>query len=271
MDDCGKNKDPALERRLEMAKFVGGVFDVFDRLLRCGRWEGYPNRHQRQTSAHHSLSIALLAAYCLELERKAGKNKIDELLVMTHAVIHEFSEGAIGDIRYVFKHDPRIEEVYEQIEHEETLIQMDRLGFLASFLRRVYCLPAESVEAKFFDAMEKLDYVLYALFEFVGHGNEKFISVFARHHETLVKYAGEFPSVGEIYNAELQSWIEGTLKVNSWALEASEGKIRHLSETDLEAMVRALRSAVGKLASRSSDPAAVRREFARKIKKAIEA
>lgn len=262
-------EDRAKARRRELVKFTVGCQSVFDRLLRCIRWEGFENRHYEQSSAHHSLGITLLAAHCFERERRAGKHTIDELIVMTLALIHDFSEGAIGDVRYVFKHDPRLKKLCHEIEHEETLKQMERLGFAAPFLRRVYCLPGDSLEARFFDAMEKLDYVLFALAEYEGHANKALLPVFATQREMLKKYAEEFPSVGEIYDAELRGWVDGMIKCNAWMLEESESRVRKPNETDLEAVMAAAMEMVSVLASRSADPAATRRVILRRLRKIL--
>ena len=269
MDDCS-GKDRATEQRRELARWVEGIHSTFERLLDCKRWAPYsPN--QRQTSAHHSISLTLLTAYCLEIERKAGKNKIDALMVMAHVPCHDFNEGTIGDVLYIFKHDPRIEKLYEQIELEETLAQMERLGFLAEFLRRVYCLPPESVEARFFAAMERLDYALSAIFEIEVHGNSKnFLPILYRSHNDLMRYVEEFPSVAEVYSAEVRDWAEGMFKVNPWAKDGLGGRIKPLDDTGVESMVLALMHAVEKLAAGNSDPAAAKQRLLEKIKQAVE-
>lgn len=269
MEGCG-DKDQALEKRRALARWVEGIFTTVERLLDCKRWKPYsPN--QRQTSAHHSLSLSLLVAHCLFLERKAGKNEIDALLVMAHTPAHDFNEGTIGDVLYIFKHDPRIEELYEQIELEETLAQMERLGFMAEFLRRTYALPDGSVETRFFAAMERLDYALYAIFEIEIHGNIKnFLPILYRSHTDLTRYIEEFPSVAEVYSPEIREWADGMFKTNPWAKDGLGGKIKPLGEDGLEAMACALRSAVVRIASRSADPAATRRQLGRKIKKILE-
>jgi 5'-deoxynucleotidase YfbR-like HD superfamily hydrolase len=262
--DCGK--DPVLERRRELARWVEGIHSTFERLLDCKRWVPYsPN--QRQTSAHHTLSLTLLTAYCLEIERKVGKNEIDALMVMAHVPCHDFNEGTIGDVLYIFKHDPRIEEIYEQIELEETLTQMERLGFLAEFLRRAYCLPVGSVEARFFAAMERLDYALSAIFEIEVHGNGKnFLPILYRSHTDLMRYVEEFSSVAEVYNPEVRDWAEGMFKINPWAKDGLGGKIKPLDEAGVEAMIRALVHAVGKLAAKNESPEETRARLAEKIR-----
>lgn len=266
----GNGKDSrAKERRKELAKFTAGCQSVFERLSRCIRWEGFKDRHYPQSSLHHSLGIAALTAYCLEREKQAGKNNLDALLVLAHAQIHEFDEGGIGDVRYVFKHDPRIEFLYAMIEKEEALKQMERLGFAGPFLRRTYCLTEGSLEARFFDAMEKLDYVLYALFEYVEHANKSFISVFATQREMLKIYAEEFPSVGEIYDAELRDWIDGLIKCNEWALEESESRVRQPNENDLACLVAAVNDMIRRLVKQSADPEAKRRDLLRRVKRAM--
>lgn len=267
-DDC--NKDPTLERRRALARWVEGIYGTVERLLDCKRWKPYsPN--QRQTSAHHSLSITLLTAYCLELERKAGKNKIDELLVMAYAPCHDFSEGTIGDVLYIFKHDPRIAELYEQIELEETLAQMERLGFMADFLRRVYRLPEGSIETRFFAAMERLDYALQAIFEVTVHGNEKnFLPILYRSHNDLVRYVEEFPSVAEVYGLEVREWAEGMFKINPWARDGLGGEIKPLDKAGVASMIRALLHAAEKLAERSADPKATRSRLIANLEEVVE-
>lgn len=267
MDDC--SKDPAREQRLGIARWVEGIHSTVERLLECRRWAPY-SPHQRQTSAHHSISIALLTAYCLELERKFGKNKIDGLLVMAHTPCHDFNEGTIGDVLYIFKHDPRIEELYEQIELEETLAQMERLGFMADFLRRVYCLPQGSVEARFFAAMERLDYALSAIFEIELHDNGKnFLPILYRSHNDLMRYIEEFPSVAEVYSPEVREWAEGMFKTNPWAKDGLGGRIKPLDEAGLEAMAGALVNAARKIAAASAHPKEVEERLVSRIREAL--
>lgn len=214
---------------------------LIGRLHRCIRWEGYDYSY-KQSSLDHSFSLGILTAYCVRREAELGGVKLDAARLIVHALVHDFSEGVIGDVTYRFKNDPRLKILYKRIEQAEGLDQMERFGPMTAFLRDVYDLTDDSIEALFFDALEKLDYFLYAVSEYLLHKHVGFVAVFGRQHEKLVEYTQRFRVINELYPLEIQTWVSQEIEKNSAHVEKRQ--VVKAQESHLDDMLDALRSLI---------------------------
>lgn len=222
----------------KISGFVQGLSKVIERLLRCKRWEGYTRSYQ-QSSLDHSVTIALLTGHLARREKEIGRNTLDEAKLIMHALVHDFGEGVTGDLTFRFKNDPRIKELYKKIEEEETVCQIQGVSIGGDYLFKAFILEPDSLERKFFAAVECLDYLLFAISEY-RMGNQEFVKVFQRQHSRLVEYISLFPSIGEIYTREVQEWIEGRLKEHKVYLEASKASVPQPTFKDLDDISQAL-------------------------------
>lgn len=192
----------------QLAKLMDSFRHIMDRLDGCSRWGEFPMRDFKQTSFQHSFFIAILTAYLAKREEKIGRNNFDSAKLIVHALTHDFSEGITGDVTFRFKNDPRLKLLHSMVEHEQTVHQIRQLSPLDKFLEDAFNLEPESLEARFFHAIEYLDYFLYALSEYVLHDTRVFSAVIFRHHKDLAEFAKAFPSIREIYTPEIHEWVK---------------------------------------------------------------
>ncbi|MFA6296770.1 MAG: YfbR-like 5'-deoxynucleotidase [Patescibacteria group bacterium] len=236
---------------IQLAMTMWRFQDIFGRLKKCIRWGGYKERHYEQSSLEHSFAIALLTAFCVmkEKELKGPAENFDPFRMVVHALVHDFCEGAIGDITYRFKNDPRLLYLVKLIEKEEGLRSTRHISFIGPFLAEAIILEPGSLEEKFFDAMERLDYFFYALAEYEIHKHLDFVAVFDRQHAKLVEYASVFPSVAMIYSQEVQEYVEKEMKTN-WGLIGLGGELRPHKpcQKDVEDLEEALKQLLAQLA-----------------------
>lgn len=225
--------------------------EIFGRLKKCIRWGGYKERHYEQSSFEHSFALALSTAFCVMKEKELNGPGacLDGFRMVIHALSHDFCEGALGDITYRFKNDPRLKYLVKLIEKEEGLRATRKISFMGPFLAEAIVLEPGSLEEKFFDAMETLDYFLYALSEYEIHKHLDFVAVFDRQHAKLVEYARIFPSVALIYSKDVQEYVEKEMKTN-WGLIGLGGELRPHKpcEKDVKDLEEALRQLLEQIA-----------------------
>lgn len=246
-----RQKEVAMTTVNVLAKLVSGFQATMQRMAGVVRWGHYHTRTYKQTSLDHSLSLAVLTAYCLHREEEIGIQGLDHGKVITHAAVHDFCESVMGDMTYKFKKDPRIRGVYKVLEEEASKSAFEDLQPLTEFLTSASILPTGSDEAVFFEAMEYLDYQLYAISEVELYQHFEFIPVLARHHQRLINYAKKFKSVGELYSGQVQAWVKLQIEAHPNEVEGApvlEPHPRHLRD-----LVEAARKLAGELVVRGAD------------------
>ena len=192
----------------QLAKLMNSFRYIMDRLNGCSRWGEFPMRNFKQTSFQHSYFIALLTAYLAKREEEIGRYDLDTSKLIVHALTHDFSEGITGDVTFHFKNDPRLKLLHGMVEHEQTIHQIRQISPLDKFLEEAFNLDPESLEAKFFRAIEYLDYFLYALSEYILHDTKTFSSVMYDHNQSIAECAKQFPSISEIYTPDVYNWVK---------------------------------------------------------------
>ena len=159
------------------------------------RWSKYVGKEQgvrAQDSLKHSYSLTVLGA--IFLERLRPFQPLDGELLLTALLLHDHGEGEIGrDTLYLDKtaegdlaEYQAFRKRYETLGaaefavfHRAFLLQFaakDPPGFPEDAVRAMAALRSGRMpEALAFDALERWDYVLYALEQYFERGNEKIL------------------------------------------------------------------------------------------------
>lgn len=188
----------------EFKTLLGGM----DRVI---RWGGYKDKSYQQSSLHHSMSLMTLVAYCVDRERQLGNERLNGCRLLMKAGGHDWPEGSMGDVTYVFKMDPRLRLLYKRLEDEQMAKVIGRLGPMSGFLGQVFEGEPAGEDEQFFTAMEELDYVLYAINEVHEHRHMEFVEVLRRHHGKIKAARERWPSIGDFYSADVEAWVDATL------------------------------------------------------------
>lgn len=178
--------------------------EMADGLRSVERWAHYPERKHRDNGLQHAFQTAFLAKAMLALERAHGNaDDLDGERIVSAGFTHDVGEWLTGDVRYTVKNDPRVREPLRAIERE--LYEQEILAPLPEPVRETLALASGlqddqvSRSGRFFNAVECVGYVIYALREY-REGNHRIgLAVFGRHHERLARYSEEFHSVRIIY------------------------------------------------------------------------
>lgn len=192
------------------------------------RWKKYIEKDQGvrpQNSLQHSHAITLLGAMVVEQLRPYVQ--LDFGLLMTALAVHDVGEGEIGkDTLYIDKTTAGDLEEYSAFCHRyEPLggLVFDLLhrAFLLQFaLKNPECFPPTAralmreiagvnrMEALAFDAVERWDYLLYALEQYHERGNEKILVQTLRGQiGHLNRLADDLPGFGKaIWKKEISVW-----------------------------------------------------------------
>ncbi|MBU0898421.1 MAG: HD domain-containing protein [Nanoarchaeota archaeon] len=213
--------------------------NTLDRIDRVIRWEGYETRGYKQSSLEHSYLLALLAGKAIEIEKENGILDFNSEKIILHCLVHDFGEGTVGDITYKFKSDPSIKHILPEIEKEETSVQLKKLEPLSDFLYNIFQLDTDSVEERFFNALERLDYMLYAVSEYFYYDNKDFVKVFVRQHKKLTDYGQEFISINKLYQPVIPL-VENALEENADYIKESKAEVEKTSSKHITRVSDAL-------------------------------
>lgn len=179
----------------------------------CGRSKGGGAR--RQNSLQHSYAIALLGKILYHKIRPYIV--LDEGLLLTAFLIHDHGEGEIlSDTHYIDKNEEGDLEEYNAFVKRYSALPEEIFGefhraFLLQFALKAPLNFPESAcvlmaelaaqqrqECLVFDAVERWDYVLYALEQFHDRGNTRILVQVMRHQkEHLDRLAEELPGFGQ--------------------------------------------------------------------------
>jgi len=178
--------------------------EMADGLKSVERWAHYPERKHRDNGLQHAFQTALLAKIMLAIERESGSaDDLDGERIVSAGFLHDVGEWLLGDVRYRVKNDPRVRDSLRSIETE--LFEQEILAPLPLPVRQALAHASDlqdehqSRSGRFFNAVERIGYVIYAIREYRMGNHRIGLEVFQRQHETLVRYAEEFASVRAIY------------------------------------------------------------------------
>ncbi|MBU1348671.1 HD domain-containing protein [Patescibacteria group bacterium] len=181
------------------ARFLSQTTDLLRRVHRWSHYDQIPE-NERETVETHSLISVWLASAMLAIERHEKTHKLNEARILLAAALHDVGEGRMGDIGYAIKNDPRIKELLEAIEREYVADFFNGFPPIIRFaFIDAYAVENESsLDGKFFKAVERVGYILYAVPQ-VKRGRDQFLQVFVRQHEALVDLSEQFESVRRFY------------------------------------------------------------------------
>lgn len=190
-----------MEGMQSVAGLEAAIHGMASEIEEVRRWGHYRRLAERETVLQHAVKGAVLAQVMIAIERARGKADFDAYRILAAAIVHDFGEGAAGDIRYEVKLDPRIRAVIE--EHERN-----------AFAKFGAQLPSEAhkpleeayspqddratFEGRFFNALERLGYMLWAVREYLS-GKQIYREVFQNQHRHLLAYMEEFAAVRILY------------------------------------------------------------------------
>jgi len=180
-------------------------------LARVTRWAHFPQpEDRRENTLTHSLDSVILAAVMLKIEDEQGIGlQLDHAKILLAAAIHDFGEGTIGDVTYRFKNDPRVHDAIETIEKEEVEKIFTNLSssIREIFLQAYGVVDEKSLEGEFFNAIERIGYIFYAITQLEA-GDQNFLEVFHRQNPKLVELGKRFVSVRILYLDLYEEYIK---------------------------------------------------------------
>ena len=194
-------KEVAMETLRSFAAIEVAIHDLAMALHDVSRWRHYRETKQRETVLAHSWKGAILAQVMIGLEQGFGRQDFDAYRILAAATVHDIGEGAVGDVRYEIKLDPRIRAVLEEYERDGFARFVSRLPpAVHGKILKSYALQDDrtSFEGKFFNALERLGYMFWAVREFLD-GNTIYREVFQNQHKHLLAYMDEFACVRFLY------------------------------------------------------------------------
>jgi 5'-deoxynucleotidase YfbR-like HD superfamily hydrolase len=205
------------------------------------RWRKYLNKARRQNTLQHSHSITLLGIMVLAELRSFID--LDEALVLSALALHDVGEGEVGsDTLYIDK--TKHGDVNEYLAFRNLYREMKpgvlfslKKAFLLQFCLSDYSeFPEEAqrimdslkkekkFEALAFEAIERLDYILYAVEQW-ENGNQKILVQTLRHQlEKIDSLAENLPGFRKIWTKKISVWSENFLEQNQglWIEEKSK-------------------------------------------------
>lgn len=179
----------------DLTKFMDSISGMLNNLDRIHRWSGYPEIGYAQSVLAHSLLMVIIIGFCLEQEEMLYGNKMNPRLVIRGGT-HDFGEGVLGDLMYNFKNHPLLKKFLLKMEHKETMKKLGELYPMDQYLKQIYSNDLfTDKEERFFEAMECLEYMLYAHNEFFHYDHKDFVKVFKRQLPRLEEFSKEFQSI----------------------------------------------------------------------------
>jgi 5'-deoxynucleotidase YfbR-like HD superfamily hydrolase len=203
------------------------------------RWKKYLKKGKgarKQNSLQHSLSITIAGG--LLIRKLSAYMKLDALLLMTALAIHDVGEGRTGDTHYIDKSEKGDQREYRAFlrifqGHDPQSFRFFKRAYLLQYcLKDMKLFPSEAqrvmrelaknkrMEALAFDAIERWDYMLYAMEQYHDRGNIKILIQTTRnqyhHFELLVS---ELPGLRQqIWTEEFAAWCRSIMDkhANAW-------------------------------------------------------
>ena len=192
----------------------------------------------KENSLQHSYKAALLALKVLENEKKYSERPFDSYLVLKAIILHDLGEIEAGDTVYIDKNkegekreydffkkliSSLPEHITEALDTAYHLQYSNRPGFseASDKLREDF-----SMEAKLFEAIERIGYVIFAYREYAKRNKEKiFVQVLRNQHSHLVSLSKQLRGFGEVfYTNEMQRDIENFLKEHDGKYTEQKGE-----------------------------------------------
>ena len=223
----------------------GNVVDVWTSgqvgLPQVERWSTHKtedNEHggiRSQNSLQHTYSLALLGSMLIQSARPYHSG-LDEVLLLNALLVHDHGEAELGrDVVYINKYDQADLDEYGAFckryrKLPQTLFAFYHEAFLLQFAnqkpirfplkaRKVmnYLRSQKQTECKFFEFIERWDYLVYALEQYIQRGNEKILVQVLRHQfPKLEKLAQDVPACKElVWTPAVSEWCSEFMQIHS--------------------------------------------------------
>ncbi len=191
------------------------------------RWTHFPSlpRHERESVLEHTFRAVTLTAAMLAIEEEQGNllRKLDGEQLLLTALLHDIGEGRIGDVRYAVKQDERVKTMLDEIEREQATGLMKELPLPVrdKFMSAYQIVGEDSVEGRFFDAVERMGYIYYSIEQYRDRGRKDFIETFQMQHKKILEREQEFQSLKILYD-QYRDYIVRELEIEQKAREVRE-------------------------------------------------
>jgi hypothetical protein len=218
-------------------------------VVRWGKYLKDPQLARSQNSLQHSLAITILGSMVIGLLERYNDHgvRINRGLLMTAFAIHDIGEGEIGattDTLYIDKNEEQDHKEYIAFCNRyeplgKTMFEPLHEAFLLQFaLKAPLCFPTRArhimlelasenfLEANIFDAVERWDYVLYALEQYHERGNEKIlVQVLRGQIPHLDRLADKVPGLRQtVWTDDVGLWATNFIKAyeGQWVEQKGE-------------------------------------------------
>jgi len=191
-------------------------------LSQVHRWGNSPSvpRHERESVLKHTFRAVALTAAMVAIEEEQGDlpQKLDGERLLLAALLHDIGEGRTGDILYAVKQDGRVKHMLNEIEREQAMSLLKDLPLsVRDKYESAYRLESEdSIEGRFFNAVERMGYIYYSIEQYRDRGRKDFIETFQMQHEKILVLEEEFVSLKVLYG-EFKEYIEKELELEQKA------------------------------------------------------
>lgn len=217
-----------------LAHLQAAVEQGLDKVQRWGQFQ--ESSHSRsQTTLGHTTSLQLVAIALVLAEQRWNSKSFDAGFVHQMVAVHDMGEVVRADVgRDVLVPDKTWEKDWREVQAFKqlclTLPETQRTALLFRYLGQFALQPSalggnesellallaaeKRLECLLFQVIEKLDYLLYALYELRTRGNLRIVVHVLRHNHTQLKaLAGQLPGFAkELYTPEVVAWAEDLLQ-----------------------------------------------------------
>lgn len=197
---------------------------MLSQVHRWGQHRAIP-LHERENVLEHTFRAVALTAAMLAIEEEQGNHlrRLNGERLLLAALLHDIGEGRIGDVLYAVKQDERVKHALDEIEREEAtgLLKGLPLAVRDKFTDAYLLVGENSIEGRFFEAVERMGYVYYSIEQYRDRGRKDFIETFQMQHEKIINLQEEFVSLKVLYD-EYREYIERELTLEQKTQEVRE-------------------------------------------------
>ena len=181
--------------------FMDFVSETLKKLGNEFRWQRYTDKHYHQSVLEHTLLMVILASICINYEKKKNPTTVlDGYKVLTYLAIHDLTESVTTDIPYMQKNSFDKKDFYARMDRK-AIVEITKKYplFFKRVIRNLFNqIDFTETEKEFIEAMERIEYVLYAANEYFVHHHREFLGVLQYQMPNLKNLSQRFACVGYI-------------------------------------------------------------------------
>ena len=202
--------------------YIGSIVSMQNGLPRVQRWKKYLHSEEgvrEQNTLQHSHALVVVTVVSLRVMGLVGR--VDEGFLIGAAALHDVGEGELGyDTLYIDKSTNRDLQEYLAFERRFSrvpeFVHLRELFLLQFALHPPMNFPEDAhavmtwlalnrqLEAQVFEALERWDYLLFALEQYEDRGNAKVLVQVLRHQVPhFERILVELPEFVELWTPEL--------------------------------------------------------------------